>query len=272
MNWKSVARPFSALLSRRASSPELKAQIEAVSTKRRSKICTCRSVRSAGPKRRSLAKRGSSHWRSTSGSRWQATVSHRLRRHIRRRVQRCRQPRKTRSKGRATSWPSRSARTPSSEVLFASSCWRKGWLSAARSRCERSGWQFKMYYEYSEPAKVIPSHRMLAIRRGAEEEVLYFQIELDPQTALVSACQNHPGRGRLGAAPETGDGGCVETSAQPVAANRSAAGVEGTLGCRSNSGVPRESAECIVSASGRHDRCSGRRSRPAYWLQGGHRG
>jgi uncharacterized protein len=40
--------------------------------------------------------------------------------------------------------------------------------------------KFKMYYEYSEPASRIPSHRMLAIRRGSEEGVLYFQIELDP--------------------------------------------------------------------------------------------
>ena len=40
--------------------------------------------------------------------------------------------------------------------------------------------KFKMYYEYNEPASKIPSHRMLAIRRGSEENVLYFQIELDP--------------------------------------------------------------------------------------------
>ncbi len=40
--------------------------------------------------------------------------------------------------------------------------------------------KFKMYYEYSEPASKIPSHRMLAIRRGSEENILYFQIELDP--------------------------------------------------------------------------------------------
>ncbi len=37
-----------------------------------------------------------------------------------------------------------------------------------------------MYYEYREPASKIPSHRMLAIRRGENENVLYFQIELDP--------------------------------------------------------------------------------------------
>jgi uncharacterized protein len=40
--------------------------------------------------------------------------------------------------------------------------------------------KFKMYYEYSELASKIPSHRMLAIRRGSEENILYFQIELDP--------------------------------------------------------------------------------------------
>ncbi len=40
--------------------------------------------------------------------------------------------------------------------------------------------KFKMYAEYSEPASKIPSHRMLAIRRGSNENILYFQIELDP--------------------------------------------------------------------------------------------
>src|SRR3984885_6772388 len=40
--------------------------------------------------------------------------------------------------------------------------------------------KFKMYYDYREPAAKIPSHRMLAIRRGENENVLYFQIELDP--------------------------------------------------------------------------------------------
>jgi len=40
--------------------------------------------------------------------------------------------------------------------------------------------KFKMYYEYREPVKAIPSHRMLAIRRGEAESVLYFLIEIDP--------------------------------------------------------------------------------------------
>ncbi len=40
--------------------------------------------------------------------------------------------------------------------------------------------KFKMYYDYREPVRTIPSHRMLAIRRGETENVLYFMIELDP--------------------------------------------------------------------------------------------
>src|SRR5580698_7242010 len=45
--------------------------------------------------------------------------------------------------------------------------------------------KFKMYYEYKEPVKTIPSHRMLAIRRGESENVLYFLIELEPQRPLA---------------------------------------------------------------------------------------
>jgi protein Tex len=45
--------------------------------------------------------------------------------------------------------------------------------------------KFKMYADYSEPAAKIPSHRMLAIRRGSAEEVLYFQIELDSEKPVT---------------------------------------------------------------------------------------
>ncbi|MHB1023955.1 MAG: Tex family protein [Acidobacteriaceae bacterium] len=44
--------------------------------------------------------------------------------------------------------------------------------------------KFKMYYDYREPVKAIPSHRMLAIRRGESENVLFFLIELEPARAL----------------------------------------------------------------------------------------
>ena len=44
--------------------------------------------------------------------------------------------------------------------------------------------KFKMYFDYREPVKSIPSHRMLAIRRGESEKVLYFLIEIDPLRPL----------------------------------------------------------------------------------------
>jgi len=45
--------------------------------------------------------------------------------------------------------------------------------------------KFHLYAQYSEPASKIPSHRMLAIRRGAKEGILTFEIELDPQKPLA---------------------------------------------------------------------------------------
>jgi uncharacterized protein len=39
--------------------------------------------------------------------------------------------------------------------------------------------KFKMYADHREPAAKIPSHRMLAIRRGAREGFLHFEIELE---------------------------------------------------------------------------------------------
>ena len=56
--------------------------------------------------------------------------------------------------------------------------------------------KFKMYYDYREPVKTIPSHRMLAIRRGETESILYFLIELDalrPASLLRSSILRQPG-------------------------------------------------------------------------------
>jgi len=36
--------------------------------------------------------------------------------------------------------------------------------------------KFEMYYDYQEPLKAVPSHRMLAMRRGEKEEVLHLSI------------------------------------------------------------------------------------------------
>src|SRR5207248_2646397 len=56
--------------------------------------------------------------------------------------------------------------------------------------------KYKMYVAYSEPAAKIPSHRMLAIRRGAKEGILTFEIELEtaqPLAWLRSQVVRQPG-------------------------------------------------------------------------------
>jgi uncharacterized protein len=45
--------------------------------------------------------------------------------------------------------------------------------------------KFKMYADYREPASKIPSHRMLAIRRGAKEGVLTFEIDVEREKPLL---------------------------------------------------------------------------------------
>jgi uncharacterized protein len=45
--------------------------------------------------------------------------------------------------------------------------------------------KYRMYAQFSEPASKIPSHRMLAIRRGAKEGILIFEIEMDQAKPLA---------------------------------------------------------------------------------------
>ena len=56
--------------------------------------------------------------------------------------------------------------------------------SKVRKGLEDEKTKFEMYYNYSEPVKAIVSHRILAIRRGAKEEVLSWKIEIDNEEAL----------------------------------------------------------------------------------------
>lgn len=44
--------------------------------------------------------------------------------------------------------------------------------------------KFENYYDFSEPVKKSPSHRVLAIRRGTKENVLSWQIDIVPDTVL----------------------------------------------------------------------------------------
>jgi uncharacterized protein len=53
------------------------------------------------------------------------------------------------------------------------------------SRTTEDQEKFKMYFEYREPVAKIPSHRMLAIRRGEAESFLYFNIELDSERPIT---------------------------------------------------------------------------------------
>ena len=62
-------------------------------------------------------------------------------------------------------------------------CYREGMIvTTATNEEEKSN--YEMYYEYSEPLKYIPSHRILAINRGEKEEFLKVKIEKPEEKIL----------------------------------------------------------------------------------------
>ncbi len=64
--------------------------------------------------------------------------------------------------------------------------WEKGVLRSQPQRGKAGTVsKYEMYYDFSEPLKQIPSHRMLAMRRGEKEEILRLQIEA-PEEEILS--------------------------------------------------------------------------------------
>jgi protein Tex len=64
--------------------------------------------------------------------------------------------------------------------------WEAG-IIAARVAADKKDavTKFEMYYDYQEPLKSVPSHRMLAMRRGEKEEVLYLAIQAPTEEILA---------------------------------------------------------------------------------------
>jgi len=64
--------------------------------------------------------------------------------------------------------------------------WEEG-VFCSRVASDKAGSvsKFEMYYDYREPLKSIPSHRMLAMRRGEKEEVLFLGIEAPDEAILA---------------------------------------------------------------------------------------
>lgn len=70
-------------------------------------------------------------------------------------------------------------------------------IFCSRVAADRKGavTKFEMYYDHREPLKSVPSHRMLAMRRGEKEEVLILAIEAPTEEILAGL------RARMGGAP-----------------------------------------------------------------------
>ncbi|MDR1474522.1 MAG: RNA-binding transcriptional accessory protein [Endomicrobium sp.] len=56
--------------------------------------------------------------------------------------------------------------------------------SKATKAAENLKTKYDMYYDYNEPLKTVPGHRLLAIRRGSKEQVLSWKIIVDDEKAI----------------------------------------------------------------------------------------
>ncbi|HLS16529.1 MAG TPA: Tex family protein [Paenalcaligenes sp.] len=68
--------------------------------------------------------------------------------------------------------------------------WRHGWLYAdVIEGKEDEGRNFRDWFQFREPIQRIPSHRLLAILRGRQQEILRLRLGLDPEQ---EALEPHP--------------------------------------------------------------------------------
>ncbi len=61
--------------------------------------------------------------------------------------------------------------------------YREGIMTVKAAKAEDS--VYSMYYDYQEPVRKLPSHRILAINRGEREEFLKADIQINPETVLA---------------------------------------------------------------------------------------
>ena len=69
--------------------------------------------------------------------------------------------------------------------------WLRGYMyknglltTAVKKEWKNKPSKFEMYYDFSEPVKKIAGHRFLAIRRGADEDILSYSIDVDAEPVL----------------------------------------------------------------------------------------
>jgi len=78
------------------------------------------------------------------------------------------------------------AETAEARALVRELTWEQGLFRSQPARGKEGTLsKYEMYYEFSEPLRQVPSHRMLAMRRGEKEEVLRLGIEA-PEAEILS--------------------------------------------------------------------------------------
>ncbi len=119
--------------------------------------------------------------------------------------------------------------------------------------------KFKMYYEFQEPVKAIPSHRMLAIRRGEAEKVLYWLIEVEePRILALLQRSVLRAQGDWTTATAHRHRRVLEAAAELIDTGRDTPGTEAPVGRRGYRCISREPGTPLARGpSGPHRRARG---------------
>lgn len=75
---------------------------------------------------------------------------------------------------------------------------RKFALVSSKARDPEKDSVYAMYYDYQEPVTRIPSHRILAINRGEQEDILKVGLELDPEAIINRINRSYARPGEAG--------------------------------------------------------------------------
>jgi len=76
---------------------------------------------------------------------------------------------------------------------------RRSALISSKAREPEKDSVYTMYYDYHEPVTRIPSHRILAINRGEQEDILKVGLELDPEAIINRLNRSYARPGEAGA-------------------------------------------------------------------------
>jgi uncharacterized protein len=117
---------------------------------------------------------------------------------------------------------------------------------------DQAGAKFADYFDWQEPAFKAPSHRILAMLRGAAEGMLTVHVTIDPETAIRTMASFYLKKQPSPCRDQVSDSGCLHPAAEQVPGKRMPPDPEVQRGSSGHPGVcPKSQRPAAGPAPGR---------------------